>query len=212
MNHSIEITAESDPDLYEAGWVAVEKRLTVGLTSQSGWSMAHMANSYARLGQGDRALECLELSTRGSTGPNLWTYHNDWRHMGLTLGDGSMPPFQIDANFGITAAILEMLVFSKPGLVKLLPALPAKWTCGRAAGIQCRGGITVDMDWDCEAGTIAATLVIPRDQSLQLEAPGMFEAANVEPASACKGGDIATSWIVELTKGAPLTVILTSSS
>lgn len=143
----LEVTEETNPEIYEAGRVAVEKRLVIGLTSQSGWSMAHMANSYARLGEGDRSLECLELLTRGSTGPNLFTYHNDWRQMGLTSG-GNTAPFQIDANFGITSAVLEMLVFSKPGLIKLLPALPAKWACGKVAGIRCRGGISVDMEWD----------------------------------------------------------------
>jgi alpha-L-fucosidase 2 len=146
-----EVTPEETPELYEACRVAVEKRLVIGLTSQTGWSMAHMANIYARLGDGARALECLELLTRSSTGPNLFTYHNDWRAMGLTLGGwGRVPPFQIDANFGLSAAVLEMLVFSKPGMIKLFPALPASWRTGRAGGIACRGGVVVDLDWNLE--------------------------------------------------------------
>ena len=58
-----------NPELYEAIETAVEKRLTIGLTSQTGWSFAHMANIYARLEQGERALECLELLTRACVGP-----------------------------------------------------------------------------------------------------------------------------------------------
>jgi alpha-L-fucosidase 2 len=171
----LEITEESDPEIYEACRVGVEKRLVIGLTSQSGWSMAHMANIYARLGEGDRALECLEILTRSSTGPNLFTYHNDWRQMGLSMGwgmgFGSHPPFQIDANFGITAAVFEMLVFSKPGLLKLLPALPAKWSVGRVAGIRCRGGITVDMEWDMEQGMFRSSLISQREQSVLIRLP-----------------------------------------
>jgi len=182
-----EITQEHNPEIFEAGRIAVEKRLVVGLTSQTGWSMAHMANSYARLGQGDRALECLELLTRGSTGPNLFTYHNDWRQMGLTCGDGAMPPFQIDANFGIAAAVLEMLVFSKPGLVKLLPALPAKWSSGKVTGICCRGGITVDMAWDVEAGSLEATLVSASDQRIRIRLP---EWAGASREVALKAGEV----------------------
>jgi alpha-L-fucosidase 2 len=174
----LEITAESNPAIYEACRVAVEKRLVIGLTSQTGWSMAHMANIYARLGQGDRALECLEILTRSSTGPNLFTYHNDWRGMGLSCGWGKMPPFQIDANFGIAAAVLEMLVFSKPGLIKLLPALPAKWTSGRVTGIRCRGGVTVDMEW--QPGKFTATLTSNCDQKLRLRLPASAGCRDVE--------------------------------
>ena len=167
----LEITEASNPEIFEAGRVAVEKRLVVGLTSQTGWSMSHMANSYARLGQGNRALECLELLTRGSTGPNLFTYHNDWRQMGLTCGGGAMPPFQIDANFGITAAILEMLVFSQPGFIKLLPALPEKWSCGQVTGIRCRGGITVSIEWDLDQKGLFVSLVSDHDQDTRLVFP-----------------------------------------
>lgn len=171
----LEVTAESNRRVYDACRVAVEKRLVIGLTSQTGWSMAHMANVYARLGQGDRANECLELITRASTGPNLLTYHNDWRKMGLTLGTwgAGHPPFQIDANLGFTAAVLEMLAFSKPGLVKLLPALPGGWTRGSVSGIACRGGVTLDMQWDQANGDLTAKLASNSDQRVRVHLPAM---------------------------------------
>lgn len=172
-----EITRESDPHLFEALRVAVEKRLVIGLTSQTGWSLAHMANIYARLGEGERALECLELLTRSVVLPNLFTCHNDWRAMGLTTdwfaGD---PPFQIDANFGLTAAVLEMLVFSRPGLLKLLPALPGKWARGKAQGLLCRGGIEAALTWDLEAGELTATFHSRTEQTVRVVLPPGFAA------------------------------------
>ena len=56
-----EVTKETEPELFAAFEQAVKKRLVVGLSDQTGWSLAHMANIYARLGDGDSALECLDL-------------------------------------------------------------------------------------------------------------------------------------------------------
>ncbi len=81
-----EITEESSPELYEACRIAIEKRLTIGLSSQTGWSLAFMANVYARLGDGDMAVETLNILSRCCLGQNLFTYHNDWRRMGVTSG------------------------------------------------------------------------------------------------------------------------------
>ncbi len=167
-----EITAESDEELFEAMRLAVEKRLVVGLASQTGWSLAHMANIYARLGEGPRALQCLELMTRSCVGANLLTYHNDWRGQGLTLSWGGATAFQIDANLGFAAAVLEMLVFSEPGLVSVLPGVPRKWSQGSIRGVRCRGCITCDLSWDLDAGRIDVTLTSDEDQDVTLSVPG----------------------------------------
>jgi alpha-L-fucosidase 2 len=167
-----EITEESDPKIFKACRVAVDKRMMVGQTSQTGWSMAHQASISARLNDGNRALECLELLTRSTVGTNLFTYHNDWRSQGLTVSwFGVHPPFQIDANFGFTAAVLEMLVFSAPGLIKILPALPSKWSKGSAHGILCRGGIIVSIDWDLPKKTLRIEIETKKTQHFTLKSP-----------------------------------------
>ena len=167
----LEVTKENDPRLFEAMRVAVEKRLVIGLTSQTGWSLAHMANIYARLGDGDRALECLELMSRSCVGPNLFTYHNDWRSQGITLNGSGWAPFQIDANFGWSAAVLEMLVYSAPGVIKLLPALPKKWPAGKAEGMLCRGGIQVSIEWNMADRSLCAALRAGSAQNVTLKFP-----------------------------------------
>jgi alpha-L-fucosidase 2 len=169
----LEVTKESDPVLFAAARVAVEKRLVIGLTSQTGWSLAHLACTYARLGEGDRALECLELLTRSCVGPNLFTYHNDWRSQGVTMfwGPGSRPPFQIDANLGFTAAILEMLAFTTPDMIKVLPALPRRWPSGRIIGLRCRGGGELDLAWKQRSLRLRLRCPTKRDVTLCFPRP-----------------------------------------
>jgi alpha-L-fucosidase 2 len=180
-----EVTRESNPRLFEACRVAVEKRLVIGIKSQTGWSLAHMANIYARLEDGDKALECLDLLARACTGANLWTYHNDWRKQGITMDAGKLPPFQMDANLGLTAAVLEMLAFSACSsavrrsakypcsevFIKLLPALPARWKRGSVKGLLCRGGVELAIEWDRPARKLQVALRSKLSRKLTIKVP-----------------------------------------
>ncbi len=70
--------------------------MVVGLKDQSGWSLAHMANNYARMSEGELALECIDLLSRSNLLTNFFTIHNDWRRMGIAVcGDIRKAPVQL---------------------------------------------------------------------------------------------------------------------
>ena len=136
-----------------------------------------MANTWARLGEGDRALENMKIISRCCLGRNLFTYHNDWRGMGVTLTNiyGRSAPFQMDANFGISAAVTEMLCSSDPQILRLLPGLPSAWTSGEFHDVLTRTGIRTSAKWDMDKNTIDLTLTAERNTSFDLKFPGEID-------------------------------------
>lgn len=153
-----EIHHDSDRELFQAFETAIDKRKVIGLGEQTGWSLAHMAHVYARLFDGEQALDCLNLLSRSCVKNNFFTTHNDWRGMGIGV-EMEWAPFQIDANMGWTSAVQYMLLQSRPGVITVLPAIPRKWKKGGITGLMTRGRISVSMKWDRDLGKIDIVLL-----------------------------------------------------
>lgn len=145
-----EIIEEYNCTMFEACKTALDKRLIIGIKEQTGWSLMHMANARARFGEGEKSKECLDMAIRSCVGNNLFMYHNDWRQQGITLDllKDNEGIFQIDANMGFSSAILEMLLYSSDGLIKILPSLPEEWIKGKYENMLCAGNILISVEWD----------------------------------------------------------------
>jgi len=87
------------------------------------------------------------------------------------LMEKQRPLMQFDANCGIPAAVLEMLVFSEPGMIKLLPAVPKSWPAGNAEGIRCRGGVEVSLKWNMNEKWIDAAFISRTAQKVTVKFP-----------------------------------------
>ncbi len=129
---SNQITLEDTPELTAAAEKTLERRLSMG-GGHTGWSCAWIINLYARLQQGDKVYDTLKKLFTNSTLSNLFDNH---------------PPFQIDGNFGATAAIVEMLIQARNGKIFLLPALPKQWPCGRIEGVRLPGNAEATLCWN----------------------------------------------------------------
>lgn len=162
-----QISVYSRGGLAEAAEKLLEKRISNG-SGQTGWSCAWLISLYARLGDGENSYKYLERLIRISPYLNLFAYHPP-----LGAGfEGEKDVFQIDGNLGAPAGIMEMLLQSQGGVIRLLPALPKEWERGSVSGLCAQGNFRVDITW--EKGRLKEALIWS-------EAGGPLKAEYSEP-------------------------------
>ena len=169
-----------NPTVYQG----VHKSLVGRGDAARGWSMGWKVCQWARMLDGDHALNIIKNQLRlmdpnatmndadGGTYANMFDAH---------------APFQIDGNFGCCAGIAEMLLQSHAGFIHLLPALPSSWKDGEVCGLRSRGGFVItELKWkdgNVESVKIKSTI----GGNLRLRSHTQLKMADGTPLATASG-------------------------
>ena len=141
------------PELFNAIRKTFERRLSHG-GGHTGWSRAWLMCSFARLHDKKAFEKNLRALLTKSTLDNLLDTH---------------PPFQIDGNFGATAAICESLVQGHEGRICLLPAI-GDHRSGSFDGLLAQGGYAVSCEFK-DGKVLSCSVTAAFDGEIKLELP-----------------------------------------
>jgi hypothetical protein len=114
--------------------------------------------------------EFRQLIEEGNVGPTLRCSHDPYAV--------PMP----DAQGGLQMIMIEMLAYSRPGVIEPLPALPPSLVKGSTNGMLLRTFARLDkMSWDMDARTVDMTITSVRKQDVTLIVRHGIEAVSASP-------------------------------
>ena len=138
-----QITPEETPDLAKAAAASIQDKLTPYENwEDTGWARSLLVLYSARLHNEKETSRHLRSMQTVLTGPNLLVMHPPTRGTATSL-----PVYELDGNTGFSMGVMEALIQSHNGCIRLLPALPPEWKNGSLRGAAARGGLVLDLDW-----------------------------------------------------------------
>jgi hypothetical protein len=140
---------EADPQLKEGFRKSVEFKLAEHWKDPTdrgfmSFGLVQLGQVVSTLGDSELSYLCLRHLVNRFWLNNLASMHNH-RHL-----------FNMDISGGQPALIIQMLVGSELGKIRLLPALPEQWPEGSIEGVLCRGAIEIErLEWNPEEVEVA---------------------------------------------------------
>lgn len=129
------LQSSSDPRLLQAARVALAKRFKNDTESAHG--LIHLALMAARLHDTAKVATNLQrFAQRHYVYNGLVTSHNPEHSI-----------YNLDAALSLQRLLSDMLVFSQPGKVELLPACASGFPGGTLSGLRIHGGHKLDITW-----------------------------------------------------------------
>ncbi len=130
------------------------------------FGVVQLGQAAATLGDGELAYQAMVRLVNSYWLSNLASMHN---HRSL---------FNMDVSGGLPAVLIQMLVTSSPGSVRLLPALPRAWPVGTIEGALCRGQVEIQrLAW--WPGRIQVSLFSDRAQTIKLSGPAPIKSIEI---------------------------------
>lgn len=163
-----EIDPDRTPKLAEAALIADRHRVPERLAAHG---RCHRALVGARLKDSYLVdTELRQLIEEGNVGETLRCSHDPYSY--------TMP----DAQGGIPTIIMEMLAYSRPGVVEVLPALPPSLAKGSIKGMLLRTFARLNtLSWDMDARTVDLAITSVKKQEIVLIARHGIEAISASP-------------------------------
>jgi hypothetical protein len=150
-----DIDPDRTPELAFAAMVADRKRVPERLAAHG---RCHRALAGARLK--DRYMaetELRQLIEQGYFAATLRASHDPWAF--------PMP----DAQGGVPTIVMEMLLYCRPGIIEVLPALPSGLMRGSIKGMLARTFARIDkLTWDMETRSVDLAITSMRKQDITL--------------------------------------------
>jgi len=112
-----------------------------GTGEWTGWAFPWMSLIASRAGLGNTAWQMLDVYCNAFISPNTFHMNGDPRIFGLSQFD--YEPMTLEAGFGAAAAIMEMLLQSQGGRIRVFPTVPDRWHDAYFENLRTEGAFLV---------------------------------------------------------------------
>lgn len=141
-------TVENSPEFTSGLGQLLKKREEYMATGLSiAFAYIWDAQILARLYDGNSAYEFLKTLCTKHVLKNLFFTINEWNSADKTAWFNGVKVFQVESMIGYGAAVSEMFYQDRDGIIRILPALPDRFSSGSMHGIQGRYGTKCNLSW-----------------------------------------------------------------